>query len=247
MNMQASTKHIMSTEKKSHAKPPTEGDRPLPSIAVIGDIVGSKQLPQAERSHVQRQLEELLNRINKRYAKAIGARFLVTLGDEFQGVLKQPDIIPDLIWDIETGLPKAEVRIGIGYGTLNPPLKRIALGMDGPAFHAARAAIEEARKHRTRGGFFLGFGQPEDMLLNSLAALLHRQRATLTDNQLVALGLLRQGYSQSRIADKLGITKQAVNSRAKSIGWEAYLQGEEALRAILKRFDTSSAWLRRSR
>ena len=78
----------MSTEKKSHAKPPTEGDRPLPSIAVIGDIVGLKQLPQAERSHVQRQLEELLNRINKRYAKAIGARFLVTLGDEFQGVLK---------------------------------------------------------------------------------------------------------------------------------------------------------------
>jgi predicted DNA-binding protein YlxM (UPF0122 family) len=236
----------MGTAKKPTTRRPADGERPIPSIAVIGDIVGSKQMPRPERGHVQRQLEELLSRINKRYAKAIGARFLVTLGDEFQGVLKQSDIIPDLIWDIEGGLAKADVRIGIGYGTINPPLKKVALGMDGPAFHAARAAIEEARKRKTRGGRFLGFGQAEDLLLNSLAALLRRQRATLTENQLVALGFLRQGYSQSRIAETLGITKQAVNSRAKSVGWEAYLQGEEALRAVLKRFDTSAAWPKRS-
>jgi hypothetical protein len=236
----------MGTAHKPMAKRRTGAERPIPSIAVIGDIVASKQLPQPERSQVQRQLEELLSRINKRHAKAIGARFLVTLGDEFQGVLKRADIIPDLIWDIEGSLPKGEVRIGIGYGALNPPFKRVALGMDGPAFHAARAAIEKARKRKTRGGLFLGFGQAEDMLLNSLAALLRRQRATLTENQLVALGLLRQGHSQSQIAEKLGITRQAVNSRAKSVGWEAYLQGEEALRAILRRFDTSAAWPPRS-
>lgn len=246
MNVSASATRKTTRAAEPLAKRPSTGEGPLPSIAVIGDIVGSKQLPQVERTQVQRQLEELLNRLNKHYAKAIGARFLVTLGDEFQGVLKRADIIPDLIWDIEASLPKAEVRIGIGHGTLNPPIKRVALGMDGPAFHAARAAIEEARRRKTRGGSFLGFGQAEDMLLNSLAALLRRQRATLTENQLETLGLLRRGHSQSEIAAKFGITKQAVNSRARSVGWEAYLEGEGALRAILKRFDASSAWSRKS-
>lgn len=191
---------------------------------------------------MQRHLEELLAQLNKRYAKAIGARFLVTLGDEFQGVLKRADVLPDLMWDIETSLPKTAVRLGIGHGTLNPPIKRVALGMDGSAFHAARAAIDEAKKHRTRGALFVGFGQADDMLLNSLAALLRQQRTALTKTQRVTLGLLRQGDSQSQIASKLGITKQAVSSRAKSVGWGAYLQGEAALRGLLQRFDASAAW-----
>lgn len=245
MNVSARATRRTNPAGKPDAKRSGAGGGALPSIALIGDIVGSKQLPPRDRSQVQRQLEELLAQLNKRYAKVIGARFLVTLGDEFQGVLKRADVIPDLIWDIETSLPKTEVRIGIGHGTLHPPIKRVALGMDGPAFHAARAAIEGAKKHRTRGAWFEGFGQAEDMLLNSLAALLRQQRTALTKTQLVTLGLLRQGDSQTQIAAQLGITKQAVSSRAKRVGWEAYLQGEAALRGLLTRFDASAAWSRK--
>ncbi len=58
---------------------------PRPSIAVIGDIVASRRVGQAQRSLVQRQLEGLVTTLNARYRRAIAARFLVTLGDEFQG------------------------------------------------------------------------------------------------------------------------------------------------------------------
>lgn len=237
-------------------KKPAEGDTAKPakkilasrnqpgrlSIAVIGDLVGSRKLPHLQRSETQLQLEQLLDTINKRYSKSISARFLVTLGDEFQGVLKQGAIIPDLIWDIEASLANADVRIGVGYGHIHPPFKKEALGMDGPAFHAAREGVEVAKNEKLNGGIFQGFGQTEDILLNSLARLLRHQRERLSKNQLATLALLRQRISQTEIAKRLRITRQAVHSRTKSIGWQAYLQGEEAMRAILKNFDVSPAW-----
>ncbi len=217
---------------------------PRRAIAVIGDIVASRRVPPVERSHLQRALEQLADVVNKRYRRAIAARFLVTLGDEFQGVLTQGEILPDLIWDIETGLPEVGVRFGIGLGTLHPPFKPLALGMDGPAFHAAREAVQLARKRRVRGGLFLGFGDVDDVVLNGLAQLLQHERQHLSKAQRMTLELLRQGYSQAEIAKQLRITKQAVSLRAQGAGWEAFAEGERAWRAALERFDFSAEWER---
>ncbi len=222
-------------------------DTPLKSIAVIGDVVHSRELPGRERHEVQLDLEQLAATINQRYRRAIAARFLVTLGDEFQGVLKQADILPDLIWDVERSLANAEARIGIGFGTLNPPFKRVALGMDGSAFHAARQAIELARKRRLQGGLFVGFGETDDLVLNGFARLLRHVRQELTKGQMHTLTLLRQGRTQAQIAKELRLSPQAVSKQAKGAGWEALLAGERGWAAALKPFDVSAEWERRSR
>ncbi|HYL21310.1 MAG TPA: SatD family protein [Gemmatimonadales bacterium] len=222
-------------------------EAPRRSIAVIGDLVASRRVAQAERSLLQRELERLVATLNKRYRHAIAARFLVTLGDEFQGVLQRADAIPDLIWDIETGLPDVDVRLGIGFGTLLPPFKPLALGMDGPAFHAAREAIEFARKRRVHGGVFIGFGATEDAVLNGLARLLRHEREGLSKAQLATLARLRQGHSQAEIAKELRLTRQAVSSRARSAAWEAFSEGERVWRAVLTGFDVSGEWQRGSR
>jgi hypothetical protein len=226
---------------------PRGADAPRRSIAVIGDIVASRRVPDLERSQVQRQLEQLTDALNKRYRRAIAAGFLVTLGDEFQGVLKQAETIPDLVWDIETSLAGVDVRIAMGFGTLNPPFKRLALGMDGPAFHAARAGIETARKHRLHGGLFVGFGDVDDLVLNGFARLLRHQRHGLSRAQRATLDLLRQGVSQAAIAKQLRITRQAVSSRAKGAGWDAFSEGERAWRAALQHYDVSDDWATKPR
>ena len=236
----------------SVASPLTRGtrsraDTPLRSIAVIGDVVRSRELPGRQRHQVQLGLEQLTATINQRYRRAIAARFLVTLGDEFQGVLKQADILPDLIWDVEATLANAEVRIGIGFGTLNPPFKPVALGMDGLAFHAARQAIELARKRRLQGGLFVGFGETDDLVLNGFARLLRHVRQELTKGQMRALTRLRQGRTQAQIAKELRLSRQAVSKQAKGAGWEALLEGERGWAAALKPFDVSEEWERRLR
>jgi hypothetical protein len=223
------------------------GDTPLKSIALIGDVIRSRGLAGRQRHQVQLGLEELTAAINQRYRRAIAARFLVTLGDEFQGVLKQADIIPDLIWTIEASLGKAEVRIGIGFGTLNPPFKPVALGMDGSAFHAARQAIELARKRRLQGGLFVGFGETDDLVLNGFARLARHVRQELTKGQMRVLALLRQGRAQAEVAKELRLSPQAVSKRARGAGWDALLEGERGWATALKPFDVSAEWERRSR
>jgi hypothetical protein len=222
-------------------------DTPLKSIALIGDVVRSRGLPGPQRRRVQVGLEELTAALNQRYRRAIAARFLITLGDEFQGVLKQADVIPDLIWHIEASLANAEVRIGIGFGSLNPPFKPVALGMDGSAFHAARQGIELARKGKLQGGLFVGFGATDDLVLNGFARLLRHIRQGLSKAQAHTLTLLRQGRTQAQIAKELRISPQAVSQRAMGAGSEAYLEGEQGWAAALRTFDVSKEWEGRRR
>jgi predicted transcriptional regulator len=47
------------------------------------------------------------------------------------------------------------------------------------------------------------------------------------------IDLLRHSASQIEVADKIGLTPQAVNDSKKAAGWEAYRAGEEALRQVL--------------
>jgi hypothetical protein len=93
-------------------------DRP-PVVAVLGDIVRSKRLPADERADVQRRLEQLLSRINQRYSSTVLGDFLITLGDEFQGILDEPSVVPDIVQDIREEFPKLDFRIAVSLGEIH--------------------------------------------------------------------------------------------------------------------------------
>src|SRR5688572_7174738 len=110
-------------------------------IAVIGDMVHSRELSPKDRASAQRDFSHLITLLNRRYRRSIAARFVITLGDEFQGLLSNPEVIPDLVWLIETEYHQRDLRLGFGMGALHTPLRPVALNMDGPVLHNARAAI----------------------------------------------------------------------------------------------------------
>ena len=104
-------------------------------IAVIADMVRSRELPRSRRRVLQKHFSRLIATLNRDYRKAIAARFVITLGDEFQGVLKSAALIPDLIWRLEQDFPERELRVGVGFGILDTPLQRYAINIDGPVLH----------------------------------------------------------------------------------------------------------------
>ena len=218
--------------------------QPRSAIALIADIVGSRRLDQRERSALQGRLEKLLDTINREYRDSIGADFLITLGDEFQGVIVSAAVIPSVIWDIEAELRGIDIRIALGFGELNPPFKRIALGMDGPAFHRAREALELWPKRRNRGGVFLGFGDA-DPALNGFARVLRYVRERLTDRQFSTLSLLRKGRRQAEVAKRLGVSRQMISLRVRGAGLEAYTEAEDGWRSLLHRYDVAAQWGKR--
>jgi hypothetical protein len=207
--------------------------RAEPCIALIADMVNSRELPRAQRSEAQRTFSEFVAYLNQKYKKAILARFVVTLGDEFQGLLSDARIIPDLLWDMDYKFQTRVLRAGVGFGMIDTAIGRVAINIDGPALHHAREAIEVSRKEKLLGGVFLGFAEPYDPAFNGFARLLHRHRFRLKRQQRRVIELLRQSLTQSAAAEQMGVSRQAVSLYAGAAGWEAYREGENGWRTLL--------------
>lgn len=202
-------------------------------IAVIADMVKSRELPAGQRALVQKHFQELVANLNREYRTSLASKFAITLGDEFQGLLTTSTVIPDLIWQIEEKFPDRQLRVGIGIGTLDTPLQVYAINIDGPALHAARDAIETAKKSNLLGGVFSGTGSLDDVL-NGVARLLWFHRSNWTKAQRNIANLLRKGMMQSEVAERLSISRQVVSKQVAASGWVTYAGGEKAWRIILR-------------
>ena len=62
-----------------------------PCIAIIGDMVHSRALSARARSAAQTDFAKLVVLLNRRFRRTIASRFVITLGDEFQGLLREPN------------------------------------------------------------------------------------------------------------------------------------------------------------
>ncbi|MGA9192115.1 MAG: SatD family protein, partial [Anaerolineales bacterium] len=54
-------------------------------LAIIGDVIRSRQV--ADRASLQARLAHALSRLNSDEPADLAARFVLTVGDEFQGLL----------------------------------------------------------------------------------------------------------------------------------------------------------------
>ena len=184
-------------------------------FSIIGDIVKSKEID--DREFVQNQLSTILEDINKKYADDIAAKFLITLGDEFQGVLKNGKNTYEIILEIVDKMEPVQIRFGIGYGTLSTDMQEYALGIDGESFYLAREAINTAHK---KTGFAINFRskiieQIMEIAIDNNFILLSQIRNIWTIQQTKLHDLLKLELKQREISDKLGVT-QATISRMKS-------------------------------
>ncbi len=211
--------------------------RPLaaagPYVALIADMVSSRDLSPSKRSLVQEDFTRLIEGLNQLYKADLRARFVITLGDEFQGLIANPRMIPQLVWTLEKSFTARPLRLGFGYGSIHTSIKEYAINLDGPALHNARAAIERAKHHDLRGGVFDGFGPALDLALNGFARVLYHQRANWPARQHDVIMQLHEGHKGTEIANELGISKQAVSRYATLAGWNAYLEAEQGWSALL--------------
>ena len=207
--------------------------RDAPCLALIADMVKSRELSRAQRPQVQLTFSEFIAALNHKYKTGMVARFVVTLGDEFQGLLSDARVLPDLLWDMHYKFHMRQLRVGIGFGTIDTPIDKNAINIDGPALHHARNAVDISKKERLLGGVFFGFGATSDSAFNGFARLLQHHRARLKPQQRRVIELLRQSLTQTAIANELGISRQAVSLYAGAAGWDAYREGEQGWCALL--------------
>ncbi len=209
--------------------------------AVIADMVGSRTLDANVRQETQRTLKQILDGWNRNYRKFLLSKFTITTGDEFQGLLQNPCCLLAMIRALESDMPDIQFRFGIGFGELFTDLAQTAVGMDGPVWHNARAAIVQAKTEDQLGGVFAGFGN-DTLSLNSLARFLHHHFRSMTKQQRQIAERLRTGLAVKDIAEQLEIPGTNVSRQKKAIAWPMLQEAELAIHTILERFDTTMHW-----
>jgi hypothetical protein len=228
-------------------------------VAVIADMVGSRTIPAERRDAVQKSFTGFVDSMNQRFGPKLKAKFIITLGDEFQGIFSDATALPDFLWEMDAfEFENAEIgplRVGVGLGPLSTEIPEYAINVDGPALHLARKAISSAKtKHFTKwdpdldrperrnrmGGVFLGFGGLHDVVLNGLARMLWQQRRRWKADTRRVASLLRTGLNNAQISRRLSdnketkLSQRAVGDAADRASWKAYAEGELALRAALE-------------
>ncbi len=176
-------------------------------IAVIGDIIESKEL--ARREAFQRKLAAALAAVGGP-GSGLASPYTITLGDEFQAVYRSAGTVWRDVVDILAALHPVRVRFAIGVGELTTRLNpKQALGMDGPAFHRARAAMTELKDGPVR--FRVAGAQEADWrLANHTLGLLSRHLDGWSRNRLQVLAGLLHGRPVREIEAALRISKVAV-------------------------------------
>lgn len=179
-----------------------------PVLALIGDLIGSKRAPQ--RAALQRRLAHTLQAVSPA-ASALASPYTLTLGDEFQAVYHGSESVVRDVLTIMAALHPARVRFAIGVGPLataiNPDQ---ALGMDGPAFHHARSAMEAMKRVGTTlrvEGEPSGRWEPK----NHILAYVGHHMESWSGNRLAILRDRLEAIPASEMAEKLGISRVAVH------------------------------------
>ena len=112
-------------------------------LVLIGDVLGSKQLP--ARAQFQRRLKLSLRGLNTR-RKSLISPYTLTLGDEFQAVYRHASGLFADIFTILAQVAPVQARFAVAVGEIVTPINpRQSIGMDGPAFHRARARLEKLK------------------------------------------------------------------------------------------------------
>ena len=205
-------------------------------LALIADVIDSKMVQ--ERFNLQKQLEKTLRKMNELFGDYLASCFTLTLGDEFQALLKMDAPVFQIIDTLRSELKPTQLRFGIGLGeivTAIDPLQSI--GADGPAYWNARAAINLVHQKNDYGNtqiYFSSGNDSKDLLVNALIASGEAIRSGWRGSQEeILLDLLKrfvysENFSQQELAQSLDINPSALSKRLKSSSIRVYLRGRAA-------------------
>lgn len=231
-------------------------------VALIGDVVASRDLSANRRAALQKELRSWLDDdLNAALGPDVAAPLTLTAGDELQGLFRKPSAVVRVVQELTDRMfqlpEQPRILFGVGRGALStgsvpaPPAHagNPAL-LDGPAFHNARSALERAQDE---GGWarFVGFGEPAgdtttDEVLDALFTLMATIRDQWTAKQgelshrMRAVGGESAGLqSQSDLAKRLRVSPSVVSETLKAARHRALVEGEDAARRLLARLDGS--------
>ena len=212
-------------------KGPPGTEAPEHQYAVVtADLVMSRGL--ADRRGTQRRLVQLVDTLNTEFGKDLAAPFMITLGDEIQGLLREPVRFPPVISTIHTAFRPDAITVGVGLGGVATELTTRVTEMDGPVFVSARRAVETGKSKKLEVVVVSGSDQV-DAVLNTIYGFIGGVQSRWKLKQWERVNLYRKHRSLEKVAREAGVTKQAISLDLRFTLWDRVLVAEAQLPEIV--------------
>lgn len=136
---------------------------------LMGDIIASGEKNQKQ---LMSDFKLLINEVNNNNKTGILSPLTITLGDEFQGVIKDLSTSISIILDIEENIIKHKLNFKLRYilneGDIETPInKNIAYEMLGSGLTDARYKLNELKSDKERFIISLDNKLQQDILINA--------------------------------------------------------------------------------
>ena len=144
--------------------------------------------------------------------------FARTVGDEVQAALADPDLVVEIALAVTR---RGGWSVGIGVGPVELPLPADVRAATGPAFVLARDAVERAKgRGRPVPLAVAGVGVTAAADAEAVLVLLGSVATRRTEAGWAVIDALTPGsVTQEEVAERLGISQQAVSQRLRGALW----------------------------
>lgn len=201
--------------------------------AITADIVGSTRYHQENGEPIRPKILDALNQINLSHAEELAVPFSITIGDEFQALVKSPTDSPMIIYHLRLLLNPLKCRIGVGIGGVVSDLMKTTTEMEGPAFSYSRDAIDMLKNRRELVTAYAGSDPKLASIVMGITALVDIIQNSWTSKQWEAVQLYDELHDLAAVGLKLGITPQSVEDRLRVTHWREVIHASNKLSELL--------------
>lgn len=196
----------------------------MKQVIIMADVIDSRV---RESKKLMREFKHIVNAANKTFQRSLKSPLTITLGDEFQGIVKGVKKSLELIIYIEEALIHKnydfKLRFVLMEGLIETTInKKIAFEMLGPGLTKAREMLTSMKESNSRFYVALDNQLTTDVLNNAFVvyqALIHQWKRE-KDYALVSGFLKYNDYK--KVSEKLKKNRSQIWKREKTLNIQSY-------------------------
>jgi len=201
---------------------------------ITADIVGSRKIP-AFRSKRDAKLKTLSKLHTQK--KLILSPYAVTAWEEFQTILRKPEYLPQLIWDLRRLFYPYSLWIAVGVGEVSEAHRRpVNVYAGGSAFERARLAADRLKAGNPKFKMLTSF-ESGDPVFDAIANTLYHLHDTLlnktTAKQWAVINVQTETNRQEVTARKLSLDISTVSRNLKRGNYWQFEETRKAMEQII--------------
>jgi hypothetical protein len=203
---------------------------------ITADVMGSRRV-EAFRQKRDRKLREASG--GHLRERLILSEYAVTAWDEFQGILRKPEYLPRVIFDLRRLFYPMQLWVAVGIGTVTgahrKPINKFA---GGEAFERARSAADYLKAGAGRFPLLTRCATGDasfDETANTIYGLHDTLLRGVTAKQWETINRYVASDGQEEAARKLGLTTSTVSRNLKRAYYWQFQTARETLEKLLEK------------